>query len=321
MSADHPILAENCIAFQGSSLSNVSLVEAFATAGRLGFTSMSLLAEVIYTSDRAGRQVGFEWGAMDEAARAELVDLVATMERFALHGPFFDMPFISISPLIEEQSLQRVLASIEAAGRIGAETVTVHADRHLVGPIEAPKLVGREQIVRQLRRLGEAAAEAGTLVCFENGGNTSASPDELMAVLDEVDHPAVGATLDTGESYLWWVNDGYNELPVEQADRFNERLGRFIDGLGEKLFHVHVTDIQLPQLSDQHRRPGTGVIDWTRVCRHLRGIDYRGILELEYHARTDLESEAREAHSYLRAAIDASAADSPRQSAQLGTQH
>jgi sugar phosphate isomerase/epimerase len=264
MLANQPVLAENCIAFQGSSLSNISLSEAFATARRLGFSSMTLLAEVIYTRDR--------------------------------------------NPVVEEQSLQRVLASIEAAGRIGAETVTVHADQIRVGPIEAPQLVGREQIVRQLRRLGEAAAEAGTLVCFENGGNTSASPDMLMSVLDDVDHPAVGATLDTGESYLWWVEDGYTELPVEQADRFNERLGQFIDGLGEKLFHVHITDIKLPELSDQHQVPGTGVIDWTRACRHLRGIGYRGLLELEHHARNDLEREAQEAHAHLREAIAASAA-------------
>lgn len=306
MTTEHPVLADNCIAFQGSSLSNISLPDAFATAKRLGFSSMTLLAEVIYASERGGHRAGFEWAAMDEAARAELVELVAGMERFALHGPFFDMPFISVSPVVEEQSIQRVLASIEAAGRIGAETVTVHADQVRVGPIEAPRLVGREQIVRQLIRLGEAAAEAGTLVCFENGGNTSASPDDLMSVLDEVDHPAVGATLDTGESYLWWVHDGFETLPVEQADQFNERLCQFIDGLGEKLFHVHVTDIKLPELSDQHQVPGTGVIDWTRACRHLRGINYRGMLELEHHARNDLEREAREAHQHLRDAIAAS---------------
>jgi sugar phosphate isomerase/epimerase len=61
---------------------------------------------------------------------------------------------------------------------------------------------------------------------------------------------------------------------------YNDITHALIDGLGNKILHLHVHDID-PQTWQEHRPLGTGFVDYQRLIAKLRHIAYRGLLVLE----------------------------------------
>jgi sugar phosphate isomerase/epimerase len=102
--------------------------------------------------------------------------------------------------------------------------------------------------------------------------------------LVEVDHPWVGPTVDVGHQ------SQYEELvarvkPDERSSAegiraYNDTTIAIIDGLREKVFHLHVHDID-PQTWKEHKPFGTGFVDYPRLIAKLREVRYRGLLMLE----------------------------------------
>ncbi len=92
----------------------------------------------------------------------------------------------------------------------------------------------------------------------------TATPAELVALVDAFDHPLVGVLWDTGHAHL-------QGLEQEAALR----------GIGSRLKATHIADNN--GLWDLHLLPFLGTVDWKAVMGGLRAIDYPGDFTYEIH--------------------------------------
>jgi sugar phosphate isomerase/epimerase len=96
-------------------------------------------------------------------------------------------------------------AGIEVARRLGVGNLVIHAGRHpeaAAEEIEGAMLRQRDA----LRRLGDAAARAGVVLCVENvfryAGLWTPTPGRLAAEISAVAHPNVAACLDVSHAAI-----------------------------------------------------------------------------------------------------------------------
>lgn len=156
----------------------------------------------------------------------------------ALHMPILGINIASTNPGIREESVRQILTTIQEAARLGASGVVVHPGNP---PYEEvfPRETGIPHAIESLRRLSEAAGEAGIEIYLENMPAVSPGPgmprlgakfvygvtyEELRRIYEAVDHPALRLCLDLGHAYL----AGQDVLQAMLADR--------------DVVHVHVSD-------------------------------------------------------------------------------
>ena len=254
-------------------LSEESLEDAIAWAHAMGFSAITF--DGTASSDPV--PPGFFWPDLSAEERERLLAVRDQFERAVIHAPYVDVPFVSVNPYIERESLRQALGSIEAAGALRLEVVTIHAGLPYQS-IPAEEFFAR--LVPILRMLGDAAAVNGTRIGVENW-RYPADPDQHAALLQAVDHPAVGATLDLGHIAYWLKRDGFSSLDGPAAiEDYNARLLVLIDRLGDQIIHVHAHDVR-PVDIDDHRPAGTGIIDFEAVFARLNAIGFDGLVLLE----------------------------------------
>jgi sugar phosphate isomerase/epimerase len=285
------------IALATACLPNRSLAEAMATARRLGFTAIGLLGAA-GSGHSGGSLAGFFWDDLSPEERADLRTWRAWFRRGAIHAPFQELPLISVNRYVELEAARQVRMAVRAAGELGLELVTVHC----VPPGRLQKDTFWGRLVPLLRALGDEAARLGTRIGVENV-QFPATPDEHVELLERVDHPYVGATLDLGHIKFWFERDGITSLPEDEArDRYNERLLALLDRLGERVFHIHAHDVRAADIRD-HRGVGRGIVDLDAVLGRLLALGYDGLLELELEEPDD-EQAAVESRDRLAAALE-----------------
>lgn len=240
------------------------------------------------------------WPDLDAATRAATLALRQRFARAVIHAPFRDVPLVSENPYIEREAHRQLHAAIEAAGALNLEIVTVHAAQPLAGLSQEEH---RERIVAALQMLGDAAAQAGTRIGLENW-RYPCEPDEHVRILEEVDHPAVGATLDVGHIVYWYQRDGILSLPdpTDQAE-YHQRLYRFIDGLGPRIWHVHMHDVRAADLAD-HRGVGRGFLNIEGIIERLARQRFDGVILFEI-AEPDFQAAAQSSVKRLVEAMHA----------------
>ena len=118
-----------------------------------------------------------------------------------------------------------------------------------------------DQIARVLRSLGEYAADRGVRLGVETLNRFETSflntTEQALQLLERVDHPAVGLTLDLFH------------LGIEE-----KHVGNALRAAGSRLVHVQVAE-------NDRGTPGTGSLPWTDVAAALHEIDYGGHVVIE----------------------------------------
>jgi 2-keto-myo-inositol isomerase len=127
------------------------------------------------------------------------------------------------------------------------------------------------QTVDALRAMAGVAGGYGVRIGFEFLGFATCSVNTLgaaRAIVDAVDHPAVGLVIDAFHFYA-----GHSTWEM-------------LDGLRrEQVFLVHLDDAEdrpRSQLTDAHRLlPGAGVIPLKQLIARLEALGYEGVYSLE----------------------------------------
>jgi D-psicose/D-tagatose/L-ribulose 3-epimerase len=118
-----------------------------------------------------------------------------------------------------------------------------------------------ELLAGQLRELADYAADQGVVLCIEaiNRFETSFinTADQLVELLDRVDHPACKALLDTFH------------MNIEEKS-----LGDAIRAVGPRLGHLHSCE-------NDRGAPGSGHVPWTEVAEAVHDIGYDGPVVIE----------------------------------------
>jgi len=221
---------------------------------------------------RAIAEAGFENVEIFESdllACPESVPVVGAMIRdqgltCCAFQPFSD--FEGMPAHLRGRVFDRAERKFDVMQALGTDLVLVTSN---VSPDSLPE---RSRIVDDFRELGERAAARGLRVAFEAlaWGRHIWDHREAWAVVQQVDHPAVGLALDTFGSLARGV-------PVESLWSID----------ASKLFHVQVADapsLSMDSLSwSRHFRcmPGQGDLPLVEYVSALKKIGYDGVLSLE----------------------------------------
>ncbi len=118
-----------------------------------------------------------------------------------------------------------------------------------------------EMLAGQLRELADYAADRGVVLCVEPLNRFESSfintAEQLVEVLDRVDHPACKALLDTFH------------MNIEEKS-----LGDAVRTVGPRLGHLHSCE-------NDRGAPGSGHVPWADVAEAVREIGYDGPVVIE----------------------------------------
>ncbi len=231
-----------------------------------------------------GMPPGFELDLIDEDERQKLREALTPFQYVSTHLPWVDTPYFSPFSPSHEFGVRRIDAALDATAFVGAEVANIHVQRsaHLSMEDAWPRMLGA------FRRWGDMAADRGFKLSIETGYPESVK--DFVRLIQEVDHEAVGATIDVGHQ------KNYAELTarVEPEDKgtpegiraYNDVTHQIIDELGPKIFHMHVHDIE-PDTWAEHKPLVHGFVDYPRLIAKLRKIDYEGLLVFEIGGPVD----------------------------------
>jgi len=204
------------------------------------------------------------------------------LDRLSIHGPLRNA-LISRKAAKRERLAREYRFAIEQAAHFGASCVVVH-----FSPWSARTEESRLAGVTLLRELGDFALARGVRLGVENGGCTASvrgggqSLEDFVELIASLDHPAVGATVDTGH-LVGWLTAEQQARPAA-AELYNNLLAQLLKELHAygKLFHVHLNDVD-PQTFGDHYGPGFGLVDFRRAFEPLCRSGYDGLLAIEMH--------------------------------------
>jgi sugar phosphate isomerase/epimerase len=193
-----------------------------------------------------------------------------------VHCPIMDVNIASPNAGIRNESINQLLGCIEFAQLIDARLVVVHPGRRysMNEPIEEH---WKAQI-DALSRAFDRAEHLGVTLALENMeiDNEIASvrdyPD-MLRVIDDCGILDLRITLDTAHM------------------RDTQVVLRFVDKLGPRIAHVHVSDATDKAL---HLRIGEGSLDLPAVVRALEDHKFAGVYSLETYIPGDEEALAEE---------------------------
>ncbi|KPK43572.1 MAG: hypothetical protein AMK72_13155, partial [Planctomycetes bacterium SM23_25] len=192
----------------------------------------------------------------------------------------FEPSLISPDAQHRHDRLDIFRGAMTLANRLGAPVVTITGGQPLSGEAGA---VYRERLLEGLEAAVKAADLAGVDLAFEpEPGQFIETTADLKALLDEVDHPRLGANLDVG--HAWCAGDD----PAEAART-----------LGPRLKHLHLEDIK--DRVHFHLIPGEGgEIDFAAIRKALDDVGYAGAAAVELYTYPDEpDRAAREAYKAL----------------------
>ena len=174
-----------------------------------------------------------------------------------------------------------VPSNIEATALLGAPVTVMH-------PIAPPGLEydrqGSLEANRDyFRRAGDIAGEFGVKIAVENMLSNRlfdgsifkrccTNAEELLELVDAIDHPNVGVCIDVGHCHY-----------------MKENIGDAIRYCGNKIIAFHIDDNDT--WNDSHVPPYCGSIDWEEVYQAVRDINYQGGGMLECHLGWSLPKE------------------------------
>ncbi|MBN2448784.1 MAG: sugar phosphate isomerase/epimerase [Lentisphaeria bacterium] len=174
--------------------------------------------------------------------------------------------------LQSDTTVEAFLRVLDGAAQLGVGRTFVSAKAGADTP--------REQVVRRLQRLAEAAAQRGVTMCMETHPPLGTNGDTALRTLSEVDRPGLRFNFDTANIYYY--NEGTDT--VSELRKVAHLVGS-----------VHIKDTDGGFRSGRFPPLGQGVVDFPGVFRLLGRVGFRGpyTLEIEGNLVSPLDAAGR----------------------------
>ncbi len=169
------------------------------------------------------------------------------------------------------------ISAINAAARLGAKVVRIDAIMHLEGDWPFEKRIQR--FADAMARVLDATSDTDVEMGIENHGKEGNNPEFLNAILDKVNSPRLGVTVDTGNFY-------WSGKPLDTVHEI-------IEAFAPRVKHTHIKSINYPpDKRNIERETGweygkyasplrQGDIDFSRVIAALKKAGYKNDLCIE----------------------------------------
>jgi sugar phosphate isomerase/epimerase len=182
---------------------------------------------------------------------------------FVVHSPFADINIATPSPVLQRAILKRLEKSMLHARQLQSKLWIFHPGLKTAITSFYP---GSDWQLNMnfVRRLQEIAERLNVKIAIENVPEpfpfVLKSVEDFSRFYDELDDD-LGLTLDVGHANL------------------NRQTQSFITTFSDKIVHVHASDNKGNY--DAHLGIGYGTINWTKVAKALKSINYNGTIMLE----------------------------------------
>ena len=221
---------------------------------------------------------GFRFDELTPADRRKLRGALRTFQLISTHLPYTGLNWLSPDPAIKQKAIHTIDTALEGSAYCGARLAVLHPQTLSSEPFP-PR---QAEYIELIRRWADRVHKLGLRLAIETGFPNSV--DAFVSLVQAVDHPQVGATVDVGHQ------GRFAELiaQVQPEDRakpasikaYNDTTLEIISRLGPKLFHLHVHDID-PSTWVEHKPLQHGFVDYPRLFAQLHAIKYTGALVLE----------------------------------------
>lgn len=167
----------------------------------------------------------------------------------------------------EEFCLPGVIRAIEVCGEIGCPVAVLHPyydeldeNNCVEGNIHMAKA-----LIPYLEKHNVKLA-LENIYCHQYEMSNMSYPEQIMNVLEKIDHPLVGACLDTGHANVFRIDS------VQAVRTY-----------GKRLFALHANANSRGRLTDNHVIPGVmgDGIDYFELAAALKEIGYKGWFNME----------------------------------------
>jgi len=179
--------------------------------------------------------------------------------KLSIHAPITDVNIGALSDRMREAATMEIIASMEHAIQLKADTVTFHPGfQSMVVPGTAAR--ARERAKRSIRTIDRLMGEFG-----------------ITAVLENM--PSLKFMIGTHAKELFEMVDGTNMkicYDIGHANTVNQ-IDEIIDLLGDRIKNVHIHDNNGG--NDDHMTIGDGQIDFKSVLKRLSNYKGRYIIE------------------------------------------
>ncbi len=183
--------------------------------------------------------------------------------RFSVHAPFSEVNIAAHDDSLRGAALRRLETSIKYASEIGAEVWVFHPGASTALERFYPGS-SWERNLESVRHLWRIAEDFGVKAAIEN------VPEPFPFLLKSVeDFERFYSELD-GELGM--------ALDVAHAHIRGETK-EFLERMGERIVHVHVSDNRGDR--DSHLQVGLGTVRWPEVMEGLRRIGFSGAIIIE----------------------------------------
>ena len=272
------------LAFSTNAYTNFSLPEACDRIAAAGYEAVEILADVPHAypltySEHQARRLKERLDGL--GLRPVAINANTAMGYFnpVPKNLTFEPSLISADEVRREDRIALIRRAMALANHLESPVVTITTGQALSGePAEGL----RDRLLAGLEQVVQAADLAGVDVAIEpEPGQFIETSADLKALLDDVDHPRLGANLDVG--HAWCAGDD----PAEAV-----RL------LGQHLKHLHLEDIK--DRRHYHLIPGLGEMDFKAIRRALDAVGYSAAAAVElYTYKDDPDRAAAEAFRAL----------------------
>ena len=190
--------------------------------------------------------------------------------------------FLKFTPEGQREQIEHTKANVDLAVKLGAPVVRIFAGGAVPEGRTWEECVS--VVVEQLRECARYAEEKGVKLGIESHGKFGTDLEALAAIIERVDSPALGLTLDTANFFVNGVD------PVEAARRLSGRI-----------FHTHLKDAQvLPDGSRKGTALGEGDVPIREVVGELERQGYAGWFCIEYEGEENPDVGLRKSVEFLK---------------------
>jgi len=178
------------------------------------------------------------------------------------------------------QAVEHCMAQIDLTELYGAKIARIFSG----GRIPEGKTKGEciDAVVEALKPCTEYAEKRGIKLAVESHGKFGNDLEAMVTILDEINSPMLGVTLDTAN----FKSNGVD--PVEA-----------IDVLKDRIFHTHLKDILFTENGRQGAAVGEGSLDFRAILKKLKEVGYKGKYCIEYEGKEPPETGLSKSIAYL----------------------
>lgn len=232
---------------------------------------------------------GVEIITHDPCYHVDILDTIEMREKTLGLLNELGLEIVALSPHTEflifdikerRRQVEHCMAQIDLAGLYGVNLVRIFSGGKVPEGRTWRECV--DTVLEGLKPCVEYAEKKGIKLAVESHGQFGNDLEAMLTIIDEINSPVFGVTLDT-------ANFTYYRVNVIEA----------IEQLNKKIFHTHLKDCYISPEERYGTSVGEGILNFYAILKKLIEVGYSGAYCIEYEGKSAPEEGLGRSIDYL----------------------